>query len=382
MLRFTMPSLRLRIFGSVIALALLLTSVPTLATARSHTEKAANSKACVIVDNDFDIDDMMAIPLVVANTHVSAIVQSEGYTTPEEAAPVVNLLVNGARSKSSARSEGSGRKIPVIVGSSQAQSPDLKQWPWLPFFRTMMNRGNGLLKDQPKPWPSDPGFAKKVANTVKDCESVTVFISGTYTSFNQYLPLIKSKVNRVVIMGQPIGDQSRTPGKDSFNCVYDFAACQIAMPNLAGLNAAFVEIPRFPDCVDATNPPSQCYSPNFQMVAALKKDGLAGRLRQALLNDIDCASFYTTPNTQGRPCTSLSTWEPAAVALGPGGEMLLWDQTAALFLVHPQAFSLYYPPDDPTIGGKHYEATLVNGSHAQTVARLRALWVKYTNASR
>lgn len=59
--------------------------------------------------------------------------------------------------------------------------------------------------------------------------------------------------------------------------------------------------------------------------------------------------------------------------------MLLWDQTAALFLVEPRAFSLYYPPSDPGIGGKHYEPTLVNNSYEQTVIRLRQRWTYYTN---
>ena len=371
MVRDVMTASLARALGAIIALSFLVISVPTPSAAEPLAVDASASRSCVVIDNDLDIDDLMAIPLVVANTRVAAIVQSEGYTTPEQAAPVANRLVNGERN---------GRKIPVIVGGSQAQSPDLSRWPWLSFFRTMMNRGNGLLKGQPKPWPSDPKFARKVANAVKRCDSVSVLIIGTYTSFNEYLPLIASKVDRVVVMGQPIGDDSRTPGRDSFNCVFDFTACQAAMRSLSSLHTYFVDIPRFPDCVDATNPPDHCYSPSFQMVAGLSKRGLPGRLRQALLNDITCASFYTTSNTQGRPCSSLSTWEPAAVALGPGGEILLWDQSAALFLVHPQVFSLYVPPEEPTIGGKHYEPTIVNNSHAATVARLRALWTRYSNA--
>lgn len=59
--------------------------------------------------------------------------------------------------------------------------------------------------------------------------------------------------------------------------------------------------------------------------------------------------------------------------------MLLWDQTAALFLVNPGEFTLYYPPADPKEGGKHYEPTLVNGSHEQTVEKLRRMWTDYTN---
>jgi len=35
------------------------------------------------------------------------------------------------------------------------------------------------------------------------------------------------------------------------------------------------------------------------------------------------------PVTPGAACSSYSTWVPTDVAAGPGGESLLWDQTAA-----------------------------------------------------
>ena len=319
---------------------------PTKGTAR---------KSCVIVDNDFDIDDMMAIPVVLGSAHVAAIVQSEGYTMPAHAAPAVDRLVNHIPDRPR------GRQVPIIVGGEQTTSPDLTQWPWLPFFRSMMNRSNGLLTSKPAPWPKAGHYRQQVVRSVSHCRSVSILIIGTYTSFNNYLPLIEQKVSRVVIMGQSIEDHSRTQGRESFNCRYDLPACQRAMPLLAGLNTFFVEIPRFDDCHDQIHPPAHCYTPNEQMVtgrptptgarvAGVRKDGLPGQLRSALVNTINCSAFYTTPATKGRPCTSRSTWEPAAVAKGPGGEMLLWDQTAAMFLVKPKAFSLYYPPDQPGLG--------------------------------
>lgn len=361
------------------------TPVPAWAGARLGANQAQKS-ACVILDNDYDIDDMQAIPLVLGNKHVAAIVQSEGYTLPEQAAPAVNALVNQLPDQPQAR------RIPIIVGGKQAQSPDLKPWPWLPFFRSMMNRSNGLLSEELKPWPSEPAYPRRVAESVRDCKSVSVLIIGTYTSFNHYLPLIKNKIDQVVIMGQPIGDDSRTPGKDSFNCRYDMEACRQAMPALKQLKTYFVDIPRFSDCHDAKSPVPHCYSPSLAMVTGtvsptgqteggLIMQGLPGRLRKALLNDIDCSSFYTTPETIGRPCSSKSTWEPMAVASGPGGEMLLWDQSAALFLIHPNLFSLYYPKEAPETGGKHYEPTLVNGSDAETVKVLRQAWTDTTNQS-
>lgn len=327
-------------------------------------------KHCVIVDNDYDIDDMMAIPLVLGGKHVAAIVQSEGYTLSRHAAPAADHLVNHGRGKS--------RQIPIIVGGQQTASPDLRRWPWLPFFRSMMNRSNGLLTVKPAAWGQSARYPRQVARSVSNCESVSILIIGTYTSFNKYLPLIKDKVDRVVIMGQPIGDYSRTPGRESFNCNFDFAACQAAMSRLEQLHTFFVDIPRFSDCHNGT-PAAHCYSPNREMVAGVMQRGLPGRLRKALMNDISCAAFYTTPQTQGHPCSSRSTWEPSAVAKGPGGEMLLWDQTAAMFLLRPDAFSRYYPADDPGLGGQHYEPTLVDGSDARTVDKLRRMWTRLTN---
>jgi hypothetical protein len=54
----------------------------------------ATQNSCVLIDNDYDIDDMMAIPLVIGNTYVAAIIQSEGYTYPESSTPAINQLVN------------------------------------------------------------------------------------------------------------------------------------------------------------------------------------------------------------------------------------------------------------------------------------------------
>ena len=339
-------------------------------------------KHCTILDNDYDIDDMMAIPLVLGGKHVAAIVQSEGYTMPDEAAPAADRLVNHVPGSKA-------RQIPIIVGGEQSVSPDLNRWPWLRFFRSMMNQSNGLMPAKPAPWAKSSTYPQQVARSVSNCTSVSILIIGTYTSFNKYLPLIKDKVDRVVIMGQPIGDNSRTPGRESFNCNYDLRACQEAMPLLAQVRTFFVDIPRFPDCHGGT-PAARCYTPNYEMVAGhknakgkrvggLEKKGLPGHLRTALINNIDCSSFYTTAETKGHPCNSRSTWEPTAVAKGPGGEMLLWDQTAAMFLLQPGAFSLYYPPEDPSIGGKHYEPTLVNGSDAQTIKKLRTMWTRFTN---
>lgn len=346
--------------------------------------------SCVLIDNDYDIDDMMAIPMVMANTHVAAIVQSEGYTLPEQSAPALDQLINHLPD------QPGQRKIPIIVGGKQ-EAVDIQRWPWLPFFRSMMNQSNALLPARPGRWPSDADYVQKVKSNLATCRRVSVLVIGTYTSFVNYAPVIRDKIEKVVIMGQAIGDESRRRGRNSFNCAYDLAACQTAMQQLQGLNAFFVDIPRDVDvgaaCSDTLTPSPDCYTPSYEMVAGgngsagLVDRGLPGRLKQALTQPIDCRDKFTAgmPNPKFKdtvyaPCSALSTWVPAHVLAGPGGEMLLWDQTAALFLIHPEIFSLFYPiRQAEASGGKHWEPTLVNGSHSLTVQRLRELWTRATN---
>lgn len=352
---------------------------------------AAMRDSCVLIDNDYDIDDMMAIPLVVGNKYVAAIIQSEGYTLPEQSAPAIDELVNNLAD------QPNNRRIPIIVGAKQPVT-DTSKWPWLGFFRAMMNQSNALLSSIPTPWKTDADYKQKVVDSVASCKNVSVLIVGTYTSFINYSPLIRDKIDKVVVMGQPIGDDSRTPGRESFNCGFDLPACQTAMTQLQGLNTYFVDIPRdngedpvLPQgaCLGLTPSPS-CYNPTYEMVAGgngsagLLNTGLAGRLKNALINQINCNDKFTAgmpaiPSAPESQCSALSTWVPANVAAGPGGEMLLWDETAALFLLHPEQFSLYYPPNNPSMGGKHYEPTVVNGSYAQTADRLRQLWTEDTN---
>jgi len=360
----------------------------------SNNTASTMRDSCVLIDNDYDIDDMMAIPLVIGNKYVAAIIQSEGYTLPEQSAPAIDALVNNLSD------QPNNRQIPIIVGGKQTPSKDTAAWPWLPFFRAMMNQSNALLSALPLPWQTDPLYKQKVVDSVANCKNVSVLIIGTYTSFVNYSPLIREKIDKVVVMGQAIGDSSRTPGKESFNCNYDLPACQTAMTQLQGLNTYFVDIPRdngedsnlpVGACL-GLNPSPNCYNPSHEMVeggsssVGLLNPGLAGRIKHALTNQINCDDKYTAgmpaiPSAPQAQCSALSTWVPANVAAGPGGEMLLWDETAALFLVKPEAFSLYYPPNNPAAGGKHWEPTLLNNSYSQTADYLRQLWTEFTNSA-
>lgn len=344
-----------------------------------------DSPACVLIDNDYDVDDMMAIPLVLgAGSRVAAIVQTEGYSLPAQAAAAIDPLLHGPATAAPA-----GR-IPILVGGSQAKGPDLSPWPWLPFIRAMMARSNGLLAQPPAPWSANPDYPQAVQRAVAGCTRLSVLITGPFTSFVRYSPLIRERITRVVISGKRIGDRSRSPGRNSFNCDYDLAACRLAMLQLQGLNSAFVVVPNPPICRPSLRPPPQCYTPDLAMVlgsgdgsgrrrGGLLPWGLPGRLQRALVNATPCAALLTTPETRGHPCSSLASWEPAAAYRGPRDLVLFWDLATALQLVHPSLFSPYVPPADPATGGQHLEPTLVNGSHQQTLERLRRVWTAATN---
>jgi len=340
----------------------------------------AHNEACVVIDNDYDIDDMMAIPMVVANKQVAAIVQSEGYSLPEVSAPAVDRLINGSAASPS------GRAIPVIVGSLSTQPVGLSRWPWLGFFRDMLAHSNGLLSSKPAPRQRQADYPAQVAQAVSHCQSVSVLILGPFSSFVNYSPRIRHQIDKVVIMGKPMGQQATGHGKLSFNCAYDQPACRQAMGQLQGLKSFFVDIPRVEGCGGPAPPVASCYSPTLEMVqglegrGGLREQGLPGRLRQALINEFDCTGFFQSgmPVVQGTTCSSRSTWVPTEVMAGPGGQMLFWDQTAALFLLYPELFALNVQSAVDDVPG-HFEPRLFNGSHVQTIERMGALWTDSTN---
>ncbi len=342
-----------------LAIALIATCLTT--PSQAHDSQALAKDTCVLIDTDYDIDDMMAIPLVIGNRRVAGIVMSEGYTLPREGAAALERLIRQPQQ----------RKIPIIVGGQQDDTgrKDLQAWPWLPFYRAMMNQSNGLLPQAPVPAPISNDYRQEVVDATAACSEVSVLIIGTYTSFVQYSPRLRHQIKQVVVMGQPIGDDSRTPGRESFNCSYDMPACQTAMEQLKGVSTAFIDIPR-----DTT----PLYEPSEAMVTALVEDGLPGALKRALINSFDCSGKFTQygrnmpiqPHGPYSACTSKSTWVPHWVHQGPGGEMLLWDQAAALYLLHPEIF---------TPKGAHLEPALVDDSAQATIQRMRKYWTDDTN---
>jgi hypothetical protein len=339
---------------------------------------------CVLIDNDYDIDDMMSIPLVIGNRHVAAIVQTEGYSLPGPAAAALDTLLHGA-SQPAPR-----HRMKILVGGSQVHGAGLQIGPGLPFVREMMRRSNGFITSVPAPWDSQSAYPELVRQALSGCRDVSVLLTGPFSSFIHYLPLIRDRVKRVVYTGKIIGQDGRVSAKSSFNCGYDLAACRTAAEMLSDLNSTAVVVPDLAGCGPSLNPPPHCYMPNQAMVighagsdgrmtGGLLNSGLPGRLRRALVNDTPCPSPYNVLNAKEHPCSSLSTWLAPAVFRETHTHVLLWDLVTALALTDVGQFAFQSDSGDGPINVQYLQPKLVNGSHQQTVEALRNLWTSRTN---
>lgn len=320
-----MTSWSVRLLG---LLACLCVASALLGATAARAAAATDARPCVVIDTDYSSDDMMAIPVVLANRRVAAIITTEGATRPGRAATALSRLF--------AAPAADGFGTPVLVGLRYPGQRDLTSYGWLPPIRLLMEQSNGFFSDPLDPAPSAfrGPLERRVVRAVAGCPSVSLLVTGPFTSFVRYSPLIRDRIDRVVMQGKPLrGDPTQTPGKLSFNCEYDLAACRLAFRQLSSLHATWVDVIRH------TVP---AYSPSLAMVTGLGTRGLPGALRAALLNHPQ-------------------TWLPEALA--PGASSYLWDQSAALYLLEPQLFA--------TVGA-HKEA-------AVSAARLQALWTTKIN---
>lgn len=313
--------------------------------------------ACTLIDTDLDIDDMMAIPLVIGNRHVAAIITSEGYTLPAAGASAVARLI----------ADPGQRHIPIIIGEATDLPRNEIVTKWGQFvldYRAMMSTAFALMSSPLPPSAHNRSkYVGKVVASLKNCRSVDILIIGSFSSFVNYSPAIRSKIRNVVIMGKPLrGDTSQEPGHYSFNCEYDMASCRLAFNRqLPGLRYFFVDVPRTNLDENPVGQQAFVYGPTRSMVEALEPRGLPFALKQALLGIVRDGSL-------GAAVDGADYWA-IDCCFRAGGKSLMWDQTAALFLVHPEIFR--------KVGGAggHYEPTV-------TPTRLRALWTKVTNMSR
>jgi inosine-uridine nucleoside N-ribohydrolase len=238
------------------------------------------------------------------------------------------------------------------VGSSYSGGGhrDISNWNWIPYYRDAMNRINDLLPQPVTAAPDNPNYVQDVTNATSPCSSVTVLIIGTFSSFINYSPAIQSKISSVVIMGRPLyPSRYNTDGSlnYSFNCEYDLAACEIAFTQLQTLNPTWVDVPRPPK----TEPQ---YRPSLTMVNALGSMGLPNSLYQALMSNLHTWDYEQMQPENG----------------GPGGNSLMWDQSAALYMVYPEAFSQKFADGG---GGAYWTPDKV------TPEQLNQLWTNATN---
>lgn len=305
---------------------------------------APTQSACVLIDTDYDIDDMMAIPLVIGNKYVAGIITSEGYTYPTMSASALRQQIPQAGQ----------RNIPIIVGASYSGGGhrDIAAWPWIPYYRDAMNRINDLLPQPVNPAPENPSYVQDVIAATSPCASVSVLVIGTFSSFVNYSPAIQSKISNVVIMGRPLYPSRYNKDGSlnySFNCEYDLATCETAFTQLQKLNPTWVDVPRMPD-----GDPQ--YRPSLAMVNALVPQGLPYALQQALMSNLHTWDYEQMKKENG----------------GPGGNSLMWDQSAALYLVYPQVYSQKFADVG---GGAYWTPDLVSPD------QLNDLWTKATNKS-
>ncbi|PZF78512.1 hypothetical protein DK847_01490 [Aestuariivirga litoralis] len=328
-------------------------SEPGSAAASPAAASALKPAACTLIDTDFDIDDMMAIPLVIGSSYVAAIITSEGYTLPADGAGALARLI----------AEPGQRQIPVIIGASSHLPDSTIRADWGQFvldYRDMMGNAFALLSaDLPPAAQSATDYVIEVAQAVAECDSIDILVIGTFTSFIHYSPAIRPRIKNVVIMGMPLrGDPTQRPGNFSFNCEYDMTACETAFDRqLPGLSHFFVDPPRSSFDTDPVGHQDTVYGPTLAMVQGLAPQGLPNALRQALTGTVRDGSLG--PAVKGADYWAIDCCFRA------GGKSLLWDQSAALFLAHPDAFH--------RVGG-HYEPNV-------TAEALRALWTRATNAS-
>ena len=271
------------------------------------------SSACILVDTDAALDDFRAIGALIRNGRIVGVVVTEGIASPAKGAMAVSHLLAAANVRPA---------VAVIVG---AASPAPSRESWLPEARANAERLNSFLAEAVPLPDSGRALEEEVERLVADCGEVRVVVLGPWTSFIRYRPRIAARLRQVVTQGLPLADvpQGRSPG---FNCRYDLAACrQVNDTLLPAALGVWVDVPR-----NATPP----YAPTAEMIGQLTPAGLPGTVRALFLGN-------------------------------PGGwkDTLMWDDSAVLYFLHPEAFA-------------------PKGAHVEPIVspdEIRRLWLQDTN---
>ena len=271
-----------------------------LLTAVGGTAGAAPAQACVLIDTDFDIDDMMAIPMIIQNRHVAAVITTEGATTASLGGSALAHLLGAP---------GEAPPVPVMIGATPPAGRGYTPPAWLAAIRTTMERANGFLPAALPPAPGTKPVEDQVVHAVRNCSRISVLVLGPWTSFVRYSPRIASRIVSVVAQGRPTHSAAEGDNLKTFNCAYDVPSCEKAFVQTAGMHPVWVDVPK-----QATPP----YSPTIDMVEALHPNGLPGALKAALL-------------------ATQATWRVDQLDEA-NGKSFLWDQLAALYVLRPGLF--------------------------------------------
>lgn len=231
------------------ALPLLACVALTAACPRPRTRAGRiDTRTCVLVDSDGNLDDFRAITALVGTRRVVGVVATAGVSSAPGAAAAVRHLL--------ARSD-----IPVIVGEGRLTSDDRRD-DWLPGVRAVAESLNGTLSHPGLPRTLSPETA--VARWTRGCEHVDVIVLGPWSSFVRYRAALDDTLSELYALG-PDPTEVPTGARVSFNCRYDRAACRQAPETVL-----WVTLP-----VGASEP----FLPTAAMFEALPTTGVAGALR-------------------------------------------------------------------------------------------------------
>jgi hypothetical protein len=259
----------------------------------------ADQRTCLVVDTDAGLDDYRALAVAAPARDLRAVVVTEGISGVPHGVTAVSMFLAGR-----------GATPPVLPGHA---SPAPPAYDWLPPVRAAAERMNNFLA-APVPAAGVPGrLSGQVKNAVQGCGRIDVLVLGPWTSYPKYRSALGGHT-RVVASGRPVAETN----PDNFNCEYDLAACRAAPRGVT-----YVDLPATP-----------AYDPTAEMVARLGPAGLPGLLRAVLEAD---------------PSQWLGT--------------RLWDDTAALFLVHPSVFAPRGRHLEPTVGEARLRDLLVTATN-------------------
>jgi inosine-uridine nucleoside N-ribohydrolase len=281
-----------RLKGSAVTVAALATAVtavvvPSDRAATQQTsaaEPAGQSDACLIVDTDVGLDDFRAVAALLPQREVRAVVVTEGVAGVSRGSTAISMFL------------GAGTQTPPVIPG--LASPNPPEFDWLPVARAGAERINNFLAAAIPFDGNAAALSRDVRDAVRGCWRVDVLVLGPWTSFNRYADELGSNVH-VTVSGLSYAEDH----VDSFNCVYDVAACKAAVPLLRKVRSVvYVDLPQYSG-EDPT------YDPTAEMIAQYGPKGVSAL--QRVSHQVDPSGWAGTR---------------------------LWDDAASLYLLKPQVF--------------------------------------------